>query len=326
MSEQLLIRIDAITPAKDGLRKVNHDDDKFKEMCQSVKKEGILNPPNVIRNPEKPGAYILVDGLHRYTAAAIAGLEEIPCHVLEGKTVDDIPELQIQANIHKIDTRPIEYTRLLQRMMLKHPERSIKEQAARLNQSEGWLRDRLSLNHFEGEAAELIEKGEIKLANAYALAKIAKIAPEEVDDWLERAKTLSPDDFIPEALKREQDLKKALASGKKASDVGPTGPAVKLRKLGDIKTEYNRARSLAVTQPTEFNKGYLAFAEWALSQDQANREAWAKAEAERKAQKEAKAKEREAEKEAKAREESRLSLADLIPKNARPVEETAAAE
>ncbi len=62
-----------------------------------------------VRDPDTGQKYYsLIDGLHRYNAAQDAGLEEIPCHVL---TMDELQvlEAQLMANVHKVETRPVEY-------------------------------------------------------------------------------------------------------------------------------------------------------------------------------------------------------------------------
>lgn len=310
MSELLNISTSQITQASEGLRNVDPDNEKFKELCVSIRQRGILNPINVRRGDD--GTYVLVDGLHRFTAACMVGLTEVPAQVLDTDEEQAL-EIQIEANLHRVETKPIEYTRQLQRIMLQHPERTIEDQARRLGKSVGWLRDRLSLNVFEGRAAELIEEGKLPLSNAYALAKIAKLNQGEVDEWLDRATTMPPEDFIPEALQREKALKEALRSGKSADKAEATGPAVKLRKLGDIKVEFNRARALQAQKPEDaYAAGYLAAFQFCLSQDQATVEAWKRQEAERAKAKAEKAAEKEAEKAAAAAAKAKLSLADLV--------------
>lgn len=309
------VSVSKITQSAKKLREVDTESEKFKELCASVKASGVHNPVLLRRMPD--GTYGLVDGGHRFTAAVIAERPLIPAKVYAEDVTDiEVMEIQIEANVHKIDTKPIEYTRQIQEIMLKNPERTIEAQAKRFGKSEGWLRDRLSLNIFEGEAQELVNSGDVSLANAYALAKIAKENPGEVDDWLDRAQNMPPDQFIPEALARVEALKAAKKAGKSVDKVQATGPAAKLRKLGDIKVEATRAKTSLMQNPTDaFAKGYAAAFAFVLSQDEATVEAWKKAEEERLKQKEERAKEREAEKAKKASEGAQLSIADLVKRS-----------
>lgn len=306
------IPISSIMQSEETLRPVDTDNEQFQELMQSIKSRGIMNPPNVrpVESDDGTERYALVDGLQRYTCASILGFDELGVNVLEDAVEEDTLELQIEANLHRVDTKPIQYTRALQQIMLNHPERTIEEQARRLSKSVGWLRDRLSLNLFEGRAAELIDEGKLPLSNAYALAKIAKQAPDEVEDWLDRATSLPPSEFIPDALAREKELK-AEKKGKKSSK--PAGPTPKLRKLGDIKAEFTRAKAAASAKnATEHQQGYYEALRWVLQQDDVTIEQWKKAEAERQKQKEERKKEREAEKEGKAQERKQLGLKDLV--------------
>lgn len=305
------VAVSKITQSTVKLREVDTESEKFKELVNSVKRSGVMNA--ILLRTLADGTFGLIDGAHRFTAAVISEQAEVPAKIYGVITDDQVMELQIEGNVHKIDTKPIEYTRQLQHIMLKHPERTIEVQAKRLGKSEGWLRDRLSLNLFEGEAQELVNSGQIMLANAYALAKIAKENPGEVDDWLERAQTMAPDQFIPDALKRVEELKAAKKAGKSPDQVRATGPAAKLRKLGDIKVEATRATTGAKQAPNDpYAQGYAAAFSWVLSQDPATVAQWQKAEEERVKQKEERAKEREQEKAKKAAEGAQLSIADLV--------------
>lgn len=290
------------------LRGADVENDKFKELLGSIRAKGIMQPISIKPHAEIDDKYVLVDGLQRFTCACILKLPEVPAIVLDIADAD-ILETQIEANMQRIETKPIQYTRALLRLMLNNPNRTLEDQAKRLNKSVGWLRDRLSLTTFEGRTAELVDEGTITMSNAYALAKIARLAPEEVDDWVDRAITMSPDEFIPEALAREKQLKLSQKGGKPVA--GPTGPVAKLRKLGDIKAEFMASKARAAKAADDpFHKGYLEAMKFVLQQDDVTVSEWAKAEAERKAQKEEKAKEREA---AKAnKEEKDLTIADLI--------------
>ena len=309
------VATDNIVPSEECLRVVDTDNPQFQELLASIRKRGIMNPPNAraIKSEDNVQRYALIDGLQRWTCACILGLPEIELNVLEGIVEEEVLELQIEANLHRVETKPIQYTRALQKIMLRHPERSIAEQAARLSKSEGWLRDRLSLTRFEGRAKDLIEEGKLPLSNAYALAKIAKLAPDEVDDWLDRATSMAPADFIPDALQRERELKAERKGQGKGSSQASSGPPAKLRKLGDIKAEFTRAKTAATKKSAnDFQKGYFEAMRYVLQQDDATLESWKAAEKARQAQKEERKKEREAEKEGKAAEKQKLGLADLV--------------
>jgi transcriptional regulator with XRE-family HTH domain len=74
--------------------------------------------------------YELVDGLHRYCASIDAGLMEIPVHIVD-LSEDMLLEAQLIANIQKVETRPVEYSNQLRRILALNPMMNVGELAAR---------------------------------------------------------------------------------------------------------------------------------------------------------------------------------------------------
>src|SRR3989442_13407269 len=81
------------------------DETSLKELADSIKATGILQPVLVRRGPD--GGYQLVVGERRFRAAQLAGLDGIPAIVRE---VDDreILELAIVENVQGEDLTPID--------------------------------------------------------------------------------------------------------------------------------------------------------------------------------------------------------------------------
>lgn len=282
------IPIAQIEESKVALRDVDKDSEQFKDLVQSIAERGVLNPINVRPHPTEEGKFILIDGLQRFTASGEAGLTEIPAQILEIDEAD-VLETQIEANLQKVETKPIQYTKQLQRIMSRHPERTLEEQATRLHKSVGWLNDRLSLTKLTPEIQKMVEEGDIKLSNAYAMTRLPE---EEQPDWVEKAMTTPPDQFVPQALQRVKDIR----AEKRGQKVAATGPAPRLRKLGDIKAEFSRTEKLAANATGDDKKyldGYLACFQWCLQVDATSQAAWEEEQAKKAAEKEAKKKERE---------------------------------
>ena len=306
MSEQKSIALCDIEPGKKKLRDAQTESDDFGGLMASIKNKGLLHPL-CVREIGKD-QYELVDGVQRYTALCMINKDqEVPCLVVTADD-DEVLEMQMEGNLHRIETKPVQYSKQLGRLMMKHPTRNLDDWALRLSKSKGWIKDRLSLKKLEGRASELVDEGKIALTNAYGLAKLEKLAPEEVDDWVDRAQTMAPDQFGADILAHIEALKKSKRTGEK---VVKTGPALKLRKLGDIKAEYHRAKAQSVTaSATDHDRGYHSAMSWILQQDEATKEAWKRSEEERERAKEEAKAEREANKEAP----KALGLEDLIGK------------
>ena len=93
------------------------DSDKLKQLTQSVKEHGILEP--LLVRPVGDNKYELVAGERRYQAAQILSLKEIPVVVKElGET--EALQLSLVENLQREDLNPVEETEgLLQLLALK---------------------------------------------------------------------------------------------------------------------------------------------------------------------------------------------------------------
>ena len=136
------------------------------------------------------------------------------------------------ANIHKIETRPVEYSRQLLSLLARNPLMTESELATTLGKSTQWIKERLGLTKISNpEIAELVNDGKIGLSNAYALAKLP---PEEMADWVDRAITQPPDEFIPAVNARVKEINTARRQGRQADAAEFTAVAF-MQKMKDIK-------------------------------------------------------------------------------------------
>lgn len=255
------------------LRQVDETDEKFLGLMESIKKDGIINPISLreVRNPANPDIplYGLVDGRHRFTAARILGMQEVPALV---RSVEDGDVLasQILANVHKIETKPMQYTEALKALLRNDPMLTMAELASRLSKSPTWLSERLQLTNIEDEkVASLIDEGSIKLVNAYALAKLP--ADKQVE-YLDMARSLSPTEFVPKINKVIKELKTAKREGRAPVTTYIAAPY--LQKIGDISNEVDNPvhvpallASENITNPIEIVKMAL---KWAIHMDPAS--------------------------------------------------------
>jgi ParB/RepB/Spo0J family partition protein len=235
------VKLSQIRPNPAALRAVNRESEKYVQLVDSVRNVGVLNAVSIreMSNPSDPDnkLYELVDGLHRFSAACDAGLEEINATVTQMNDAE-VEDAQIIANIHKIDTRPVEYSKALHRMMARSPTLTKSELAARLAQSPAWLDDRLSLSKLHPSVATLVDEGKIVLSNAYALAKL-KV--DEQPNFLDRAITQTPSEFVPQVNARVKELRDAQRQGR---DPNPQFvPQAHIRKMSLIKEEIATGRA-----------------------------------------------------------------------------------
>lgn len=106
-----------------ALRGVDKQGEKYGGLVDSIREKGFMGCITV-REKKDPvtGAtyYEIVDGLHRTTASRDAGLSEIPAQVLDINEADTL-EAQFMMNFHKVETRPVEYSKQMHRMLMQNP-------------------------------------------------------------------------------------------------------------------------------------------------------------------------------------------------------------
>lgn len=309
-----LIPIHQIRTNPAALRQVNRNTEKFQELVKSIRTSGVLNAICVreLPDPEVPGQTVfgLVDGLHRYTAAKEAGLQEIPALIT---SMDDgaVEEAQIIANIHRIETKPVEYSKALIRVLTRNPLMTESELADKLSKSPTWLKERLNLVKLNPDTQSLVDGNKIGLANAYSLAKLPV---EEQLDFADRAQTMQPSQFIPLVNARVKELREAAKQGREAKEVVFT-PVAHLRKLADLKSEMDSpALAATLIRKNNITSPEAAFTlalKWAMNMDADSVEVQrAEDEARKKAQAEAREKAKK-EREEKKKKEAQETLAAL---------------
>jgi len=287
-----------------ALRTVNRESEDYLGLVESIRSKGFIGAISVRerQDEDETSYYELIDGLHRFNASKDAGLSTINVDVVD-LDEDQVLEAQIMANIHKIETKPIEYTRQLKRILTRNPLMTEAELAAKLGKSASWIAGRLSLNKLASDQAKtLVDEGKIGLSNAYALAKLPA---EEQADWLDRAMTLAPDEFIPKVTERQKQIREARRAGKEA---GPAEfqPVPHMQKLKALKDEFENGEvgrvlcsKHSVANPID---GFALGIKWALHMDPDSIEVQKEKDAERKAQRDEKKRHKAAEK-AKAKAE-----------------------
>ncbi len=268
-----VVAITLIRPNPVALRGVDKDTAVFAQLRDSIRSKGVINPISVREktDPEDGSQYYeVLDGLHRYTGSLEAGLAEMPVNIV---TMDELQalEAQIVANLAKVDTKPIEYTNALRRMLVMNPTLTLNGLAENLNVSPSFVNQRLSLTKLHEEAQKLVDDGKITLANSFALAKLPQ---DEQLNFLDAAMTQNVGEFAPAITKRVKEIRDANKTGKDAG--GPTFEAnPHARKLSEIKAEFTTpsvgpaiVKSEGLSTAAE---GFAAGIAWALSMDKASK-------------------------------------------------------
>lgn len=326
-SNVVMVNVSDIRENPVALRSVDRESEKFLGLKASIIQQGFtlsaisLRPRKMRVDPNDPNSeevsyYEIIDGLQRTTIAKDLGLEKIPA-IIGDLTDDQVLEAQIMANIHRVETLPSEYTDQLIRILKRNPTMTEAELATKLGKSTSWIIERLNLSRIKDERIKkLVDCGDIKLSNAYALSRL----PEQFQaEMIDQALTLTPAEFLPIVIKRAQEIKEANRKGK-----DPTkqefSPVAMLQKIGAIKTEqtnntvaqmYVQQLGLKGKEADAFIKGAKLMMDWVLHVDPISIEEQKKKFDARIAEKEAAKKAKEAEKAEKKAKEAAEKAAEL---------------
>ena len=102
----------------------NFDEEKLKQLAESIRERGIIQPLLVSSNGGN--RYQLIAGERRLRAARLIGEEEVPVVIMETSSDDETLELALIENIQRQDLNPIEeaiaYSRLIEEFCLTQEE------------------------------------------------------------------------------------------------------------------------------------------------------------------------------------------------------------
>jgi ParB family chromosome partitioning protein len=111
------IRVDKLIPFKGQSRKL-FDEDSILGLSKTIKEHGVRQPLSIIQSDIESGVYEVVSGERRLKAAKIAGLDRVPCQIIQ--SMDEAEEIALIENIQREDLHPIElgkgYLRLKEKL------------------------------------------------------------------------------------------------------------------------------------------------------------------------------------------------------------------
>lgn len=282
---------------KVALRGVDREGEKYMQMRDSVKNRGYINPISVREKTDETGQpyYEIVDGLQRYSCALDLGLTEIPVSV---RTESDIEALesQIVANLNRVDTKAVEFTKGLQRLLTMNPTMTLNDLAERISQSPAWINMRLGLLKLHPDIQKAVDDGDINISNAAALSKLPK---DEQFAFLDAAMAQGTGEFLPAVNNRVKELRDAARQGKAAEEAQFVAVS-HLRSKKELETEMDHPSFgpalVAASGAKTAAEGFNLAVKWALNRDSASEETQKAKYEQRKAEAEANKKKREVEK------------------------------
>jgi len=159
--------ISGIEPCPVQARKI-FDDDSLRELSDSIRCYGILNPLTVrARN----GRFELIAGERRLRAAKLAGLREIPCIIIE-VSMEDAGLISMVENLQRKDLNFIEEAMGINQLILMFGM-SQEEAAKRIGKSQSAVANKLRLLKLPNDILEALRENELTERHGRALLRLS---------------------------------------------------------------------------------------------------------------------------------------------------------
>lgn len=208
-------------------------DESLRELAESIREHGLLQPLLVSRTHEPGGAlaYQLIAGERRLQAAKMAGLQKVPV-VVKDITSDELLELALVENLQRADLNPLEEAGAYRRL---HEDFGLTQEqiAARVGRSRTAVANSLRLLALSPEIRASLADGEISEGHARALLGLddesqrrhawrmvverglsVRQTEDLVRSWPRRARSAQPRARVrsPELLDVEERLRSSLGT------------------------------------------------------------------------------------------------------------------
>ena len=168
------VDIGSIEANPDQPRK-DFDEQALKELSESIKEKGVLQPVLVERKGDR---FIIIAGERRYRASLLAGLEKIP--VIEKKfTGEEKLEAALIENIQRENLSPIEEAKAYQ-MLMNTYNLGQEELARKIGKNRSTVANNLRLLKMPADMQNAISSGEITAGHARAVLSVINPADQRL--------------------------------------------------------------------------------------------------------------------------------------------------
>jgi ParB family chromosome partitioning protein len=192
--------------------RMNFDEDMLRDLAESIRTQGVLQPILVRPHPEVAARYQIIAGERRWRAAGISGLHEIPVICRALSDVESAAAALIE-NLQRENLNPIEeaegYQRLIQNFGLTH-----EALGTAVSKSRAHVGNIMRLLSLPEPVRDEVRKGVLTLGHARAMLTLpdpARVVPEVVKKGLSVRQTerlvqrLLSDKRPPKPAGREAD-------------------------------------------------------------------------------------------------------------------------
>lgn len=114
VGEFYYLSLDKLLPFKNQAR-VSFNEEELEHLAETIREHGVRQPLSVVKSEEYEGKYEVVSGERRLRASKIAGLEKVPCIILDPASRSE--EIALIENVQRSDLHPIELARGLKKLV-----------------------------------------------------------------------------------------------------------------------------------------------------------------------------------------------------------------
>lgn len=163
----------------------NEDHEELEGLARNIAAIGIHNPIHVRVDAE--GGYVIISGERRWRAAAIAGLETVPCLVAGDAEIGSGRNTltQLSENLQRSNLKLLDVAQALKRC-LEETGLSQADLAKELGKSKSWVSKYLALLKAEGALRVALDEGH--LGNPETARMFGRLSDVQQDKLLRRAR------------------------------------------------------------------------------------------------------------------------------------------
>lgn len=206
VKRETYIDVDLIKPNPAQPRKI-FDDVKLKELSDSIKEHGLIQPISVIESQVNEGEYILIAGERRLRAHKLANLDKIKANILEIEE-SKLREIALIENIQRDDLNIIElaysYAQLINEHNLTHEDLATKVFKSRTS-----ITNTLRLLQLSSYVQQLLANSKISAGHAKIMVGLDEETQRKVADSIigQKLSVRETEDLIKELKKPETKAK-----------------------------------------------------------------------------------------------------------------------
>ncbi|GAB5045684.1 ParB/RepB/Spo0J family partition protein [Thermodesulfovibrio sp. TK110] len=255
----LEIEIERIIPGESQPR-TDFNEEALKELAQSIKEKGIIQPIVVSRVGD--GSFRIIAGERRWRAAKLAGLEKIPAVIKDVSTLEAI-EIALIENIQREDLDPVETASAFERL-LKEFNITQEELSKRVGKDRATIANYLRILKLPDEVRQYLKNGTITMGHAKAILSVEDPQKqiELANMIIKKSLSVRQTEELVKKIDKQKPPKKILPEiadleNKLTSELGYKVKILHKGKKGKLQIFYNSLDELDGILERIFRKSFL---------------------------------------------------------------------